>query len=249
MSYILDALNKSENERRAAAAPGLMPGASFVVAPQKQSRRGSAAFVIGIGMLVTGLALGSWRPWQSLPDGAAPQVVALSTAVAPALSPAAPGPVDVPPAAVVPTAPAKPAVVPEPVVKVSAPVAEKSKPKAATRTPPPAKAEVAAVTPRRVVAAPVASVAAAAPARLEEAPATTREKRVVSYRDLPASVRQSLPEISFGGFAGTDDDAVNIAFINNRLVKAGEEVSPGLKLESVAHDGVVMAYQGHRFKP
>jgi general secretion pathway protein B len=227
MSYILDALNKSENERRAAAAPGLMPGASFVVAPRKNSRRGSAAFAIGIGMLVTGLALGSWRPWQSQPGAAAPRMVALSTAEMPLVPAAAP------------KVPAKPVAGPVPVAKAAqaaqpAPAGEKSKAKAVTRTPPPAKAEVAV--------APVASVVAAAPA-------APREKRVVSYRDLPASVRQSLPEISFGGFAGTDDDAVNIAFINNRLVKAGEEVSPGLKLESVAHDGVVMAYQGHRFKP
>ncbi|PKO87884.1 MAG: hypothetical protein CVU18_09190 [Betaproteobacteria bacterium HGW-Betaproteobacteria-12] len=235
MSYILDALNKSENERRAAAAPGLMPGASFVVAPRKNSRRGSAAFIIGIGMLVTGLALGSWHPWQSQPGAAAPRVVALSTAEMPLVPTAAPG------ATAVPKAPAKPAALQEPRGKAGAAVAEKSKPKASGRTPPPTKEEVAV--------APVASVVAAAPARAEVAPAAPREKRVVSYRDLPASVRQSLPEISFGGFAGTDDDAVNIAFINNRLVKAGEEVSPGLKLESVAHDGVVMAYQGHRFKP
>lgn len=240
MSYILDALNKSENERRAAVAPGLMPGTSFVVAPRKNSRRGSAAIVIGLGMLVTGLALGSWRPWPSVSGELEPRVVLLPTAVVPVVSRAAPSAAVVPPA---PTLPTKPAPEPAPLVKAAQPVpivaavssaAEKSPPKVSVRTPPPAKAAGA-------VAVPVASVSVTAPA--------ARGKSVVSYGELPANIRQSLPEITFGGFAGTDDDAVNIAFINNRLVKAGEEVSPGLKLESVAQDGVVMAYQGYRFKP
>lgn len=235
MSYILDALNKSENERRAAAAPGLMPGASFVVAPQKRTRHGGAAFVLAGGMLVAGLALGSWRPWQAPADDEAARVVALSTAETPVVAAAVPSSAAVLPAAKVPAkAASKPA---------AAPASDKAKPKAVAKTAPEAKSGLAATSP-----AGTAGAAAPPPVVVEAAP-EPRAKRVVSYRELPASVRKQLPEITYGGFAGTGEDAVNIAFINNRLVKAGEEVSPGVRLESVAQDGVVLAYQGHRFKP
>ena len=71
---------------------------------------------------------------------------------------------------------------------------------------------------------------------------------VVSITELPLTVRASLPSIIFGGFAGGGEAEGRIAFVNNRLVREGEELFPGLKLETVDQDGVVLAYQGHRFR-
>jgi general secretion pathway protein B len=70
----------------------------------------------------------------------------------------------------------------------------------------------------------------------------------VAYGELPAAVQGALPNIVFGGFAGGGETEGRIAFINNRLVREGEEVSPGLRLETVDQGGVVLGFQGHRFR-
>lgn len=110
------------------------------------------------------------------------------------------------------------------------------------------------------IAIPAASVARAAPVvatpvavpppvpTAVAAPAPAPTPRVVAFRELPAAVQGALPNIVFGGFAGGGEAEGRIAFINNRLVREGEEVSPGLRLETVDQDGVVLGFQGHHFR-
>ncbi|MBI2276129.1 MAG: general secretion pathway protein GspB [Dechloromonas sp.] len=228
MSYILDALNKSENERRAGALPGLAAGASFMVAPRQATRRGGAAILVGAGMLVTGLALGNWRPWQPLAVVPPPlELAAAAPVVAPPLLGEAPGKAGAAPAS-------KPAA--KPVVQLKPPPAVPASGKPLV----PAKAPVTTAIPVQVAAGYV---------RTPPLKAAAAGGRVVAFRELPPKVKSQLPKIAFGGFAGVDEAEVRIAFINDRLVKEGEEVSPGLKLEKVGNDGVVLGYQGHRFRP
>lgn len=243
MSYILDALNKSENERRAGAIPGMAAGASFMVAPQRSSsRRGSAAILVGVGMLVTGLALGSWRPWQNVPVPPPGELAAASPAAA-APQPAVPPALVENPATATPAAKAAPKSVAQLKPQPTVPVVTKPK----TPPKPPVTVQAEAPVPAAVVAETSPKTAKAD--KVATAEVATPANRVVAYRELPAKVQSRLPAISFGGFAGVDESEVKIAFINNRLVKEGEEVSPGLKLEKVGNDGVVLAYQGHRFRP
>jgi len=203
MSYILDALKKSEIERRAGSVCGLIPGATYVVGSDAGSGHAGVAIVAAVGMLGAGLALGIWHPWQA-PAAAEP----IRAAALPPLMPSAP------PADVLPPPPAM----------------------AKTERPP---RSLAAVRSGAAVA-----VRATRPAALAES-----GKRVVAYGDLPAEVRGKLPKITFGGYAGTDEAEARIAFINNRLIKEGEEVSPGLKLVEVGQTGVVLGFQGYRFRP
>lgn len=245
MSYILDALNKSENERRAGAIPGMAAGASFMVAPQRSSsRRGSAAILVGVGMLATGLALGSWRPWQNVPVPPPVELAAASPAAA-APQPAAPPALGEAPATASPAVKPVAQLKPQPTVPVVTKPKTPPKPPVTVQAEAPAPAAVIAEAPPKAAKAEKAEKAPKVAAAEAEAPAN----RVVAYRELPAKVQKRLPAISFGGFAGVDESEVKIAFINNRLVKEGEEVSPGLKLEKVGNEGVVLAYQGHRFRP
>ncbi|MBS1191786.1 MAG: hypothetical protein H6R10_3578 [Rhodocyclaceae bacterium] len=219
MSYILDALKRSEAERRAGAAPGPAPGTVYVVAPGSHAGLGGAAVLAGAGMLVAGLALGAWHPWQA----AKPAGVVL--AAAPPLPIQRGDAIPVPPVAA-----SSPALPRSPVM--SAKVSTVTKSAASVR----AGAEGAKLPAK--VASPLAKAVQAAPA-----------ERILAYQELPADIRSGLPKITFGGYAGTDESEVRIAFINDRLVKEGEEVSPGVKLEQVSREGVVMAYQGYRFRP
>lgn len=303
MSYILDALKKSENERRAGATPGLAPAASYVVLPTTRSHHRGAALLVAAGMLGTGLALGNWRPWQADLAGvnaplAAPVAAAVPTPAAVATAVESPPPVKSRPGGAAKTPPAvtpktstvadkkksfPPPKDPPVVVAIAQPAASSaavggapdvvanppalSSPNAAARAtmtaPPavavPAAARVALPLPAAVpvaVAAPAAvgapvtaapTVAAVATVAVA-APAPAPASRVVALRELPPAVQSALPNIVFGGFAGGGEADGRIAFINNRLVREGEEVSPGLRLETVDQDGAVLGFQGHHFR-
>jgi hypothetical protein len=39
----------------------------------------------------------------------------------------------------------------------------------------------------------------------------------------------------------------NIAIINDRLMKEGDEVSPGLRVEKIKDDSVIFSYKGYVF--
>lgn len=231
MSYILEALNKAELERRIGTVPSLASGASFMIAPRKATRRSGAFLLVGAGMLVTGLALGNLRSWQNAPVAPPVELAAASPAIAPV------------------SAAASSKVAP----KTQANKAEskhvtpgKAAPSAAAVGKPKVLAEVAATDAELLTPVVAGSPQEAGVVSVVTAGAV---QRVVAFRELPAKLKKQLPQITFGGLAGVDEAEVKIAFINNRLVKEGEELSHGLRLEKVSSEGVVLAYQGHHFRP
>ena len=40
----------------------------------------------------------------------------------------------------------------------------------------------------------------------------------------------------------------NLAIINDKLVREGEEVAPGLRLEKIIDESAVFTYKGQRFR-
>jgi general secretion pathway protein B len=65
--------------------------------------------------------------------------------------------------------------------------------------------------------------------------------------DLPASVRQELPDITISGHFYAADPSSRVVVINGRPMHEGETLAGGLRLERITSDGVVMDYQGYRF--
>jgi hypothetical protein len=65
--------------------------------------------------------------------------------------------------------------------------------------------------------------------------------------DLPASVRQELPDIAISGHFYAADPSSRVVVINGRPMHEGETLAGGLRLERITSDGVVMDYQGYRF--
>lgn len=82
------------------------------------------------------------------------------------------------------------------------------------------------------------------------APARNAERdglEIYQPGDLPASVRQELPDITISGHFYAADPSSRVVVINGRPMHEGETLAGGLRLERITSDGVVMDYQGYRF--
>lgn len=112
MSYILDALRKSEQQRRQGAAPLARLAEAGETGPLRRTR--SLNGMIAVLLIGSGVAVGWWRPWQAGPAMPVPAAtVALPPAPPPEARRATPAPPAEPvsprPAAVAQAAPPPPA--------------------------------------------------------------------------------------------------------------------------------------------
>lgn len=260
MSYILDALRKSDQQRQRGAAPTLLAGQATAAAPKQPAFLAYgllAAVLVGAGMVI-----GWLRPWQA--EQAAPvanlaaakppeanmrQSVPLRTEIEPGPEPQlqgataaaqfAPAPAPVPVRA---TAPAPPMTSVAAPVQVPAPAPLKSQPPASARAEAPGK-------PQDVVAA-VSSKTATAP---EQAPGTAAAdsapaQYVVSLAELPLALQRELPPMTVSVHAYSGRPGDRLVGINNRMLREGEYVVPGLKLEQITPDGMIFGYKGYSFR-
>ena len=223
MSYILEALKKSQAERQLGELPSIH-------APQVQlhggaaasgARRGPVWLALGGILVAVAAALLWWQPWQAPAPSPVP-AAALAAAAPPPAS--APVPAPLPVAAPVPAAPAMPVPLPEP----------KPVPKAqAQREAPPAPAGAAAPV------MPLPAVAAPAPAADESVP---------GMRDLPEPIQRQIPPIALGGYIYSKNPADRLLLIDKVLRHEGEEVAPGLVLEKLQPKGAIFSFKGYRYR-
>lgn len=68
---------------------------------------------------------------------------------------------------------------------------------------------------------------------------------IMELRQLPASVRKSLPEIRITSHLYKKDSP--LVSINGRIMSAGVNLDNGLYLEEITPDGVIMVFRNHRF--
>jgi general secretion pathway protein B len=185
VSLILDALKKSEQERRRERGPDLQSIHQSTVAVPVPPRRGWWALAAAV-VLLNAAALGWWW-WR---DAAEPAAAA---------------------AAVPPESAA-----PQPEVPADPP-------------PAPSPAATAAVEP--------AEFATVAPAR---------EPPVQELWELPEPVRRQLPAMTYSFHVYASDPSRRTIIINNQRMREGSEIQPGLRLEAITEDGVILATEGHR---
>jgi general secretion pathway protein B len=65
--------------------------------------------------------------------------------------------------------------------------------------------------------------------------------------DMPLALQRELPPLSVAGFI-RDEGSSSMVIVNDRLVREGEEVAPGVKLEKISGDNLLFSYKGYRFK-
>jgi general secretion pathway protein B len=238
MSYILEALKKSEYARQQGRVPDLATLPAAEAPPDLPFAANRLPLLAGGALLLAVAVTGWWRPWQSPPPVEPPA----GTTSAPAVQTL----VAAPP----PSAPAaQPQPQPQPAI---APAAE----------PLPAPAQVAlpaqpAPAPRAVLPAqeptPIAArPLPAAPLPAQPAPATalpTPPNRVLAFYELPPTVRERIPPLSVSGFSYAEQPDLRMAVINDKVLRQGESAAPGITLERIASDGVVLSFSGYRFRP
>jgi general secretion pathway protein B len=76
----------------------------------------------------------------------------------------------------------------------------------------------------------------------------TVENKVYNLNDLPLSVQQGLPDFNITVAIYSNDPASRMVKINNQLMREGQYLTNGLKLEEITPDGVIFSYQNYRFR-
>lgn len=227
MSYILEALKKSEYARQQGRLPDLVTLPNAAAAPAARAMDGRL-ILLGGALLALAVA-GWWRAWQAAPVDP-PRAPASPPALAAARSDSVPTPSA--------TAPSGPAAAPPRAAALVEPPAGRHEPR------PPS----IALPPREVAARPLPPGAPPAP----DAPSPTlpaAPDRVLSYHELPAPVRERIPPLSVSGFSHAERAELSLAVINERVLRQGESPAPGIVLERIASDGVVLSFAGYRFRP
>jgi general secretion pathway protein B len=237
MSFILDALRKSDQQRQRSVTPTLMSAQ----VPAAGARQPAlfwygllAAALLGAGILIGWLQQGQVEP--------TPPAIQVSARKPPETSMQKFAPPPSPPAAVPETA-RKLEIQPPPrekeqVVKVPAlpaPAVAATQPETSA-TPP--------VLPNPVAATPVPPTAP----KHEEASDAAKNPVVMTMAELPPLIQQELPKLAVLAHSYSSKSKARFVFINDRMVHEEESLAPGLKLEQITPDGMIFSYKGFRFR-
>lgn len=115
----------------------------------------------------------------------------------------------------------------------------------------PAPAPVSSPTP--IIAAtspPAPTVQAPIPIRAASTPRTAAKQppALGTLRDLPEHIQREIPPLVIGGYLYSSNPADRTVLINNRLLREGSDVAPGLVLERLTQNGMVLSYRGYRYR-
>jgi len=228
VSFILDALRKSDQQRQRSATPTLASAQMPTAEPGQPALLWYgliAAVLVGAGILIGWLQQTPPQPLPvSLPPAAIKPVEAPAFTSAP--RPAFPETVRkpeilAPPASAVPSA--------------TAPVVAVAKAPASAAAPLPA---VVAAAPKEV----------ATPALANAAGDASRESAVMQLSELPPAIQQEIPKLSILAHSYSSKPKARFVFINDQMMHEEDYPAPGLKLEQITPDGMVFSYKGYRFR-
>jgi general secretion pathway protein B len=246
MSYILDALKKAEQERKLGKAPDFMDDQGRT--PQQPGKR---LWIYTLLMLVVAIAggLGWWFGHEEPSHSKAPfqsSGVKQETDAQPLKAE--------PMQAAQPTSheQEKPLQTASSSITTAAPVEQKkavSVPK--TEAPKEVKSPVKAEEPKKTVkdAAAVTANAKAQPAEEEEeGDSKPNPKKLYNYNELPEDVRKGLPEPVISTHIYSQERSERLVSVNGNIGREGQQLMPGVTLESVRPDGVILKYRGYRIR-
>lgn len=94
---------------------------------------------------------------------------------------------------------------------------------------------------------PVATTSAAAQT-VDQRNATRPTEDLPLLHDLPAAIRKRLPPLTFAGHVYAEDAAKRMIIINNRICREGDMVEDQLYLDRIVWEGVILRYQDLRFR-
>jgi general secretion pathway protein B len=235
MSYILDALRKSDLQRRRGTAPTLL--AVQEPAPERK-RPGLLTYGLLAAVLIgAGIVIGWMRPWQS------------EQAVPVRPEPVAAKPLESAPIPSTPDPARAPfETAPQPKPELNLQNATQPKLKRTTKPERSARAQPAIEGLPREAGAPSTSAAPSPEQQVATAAAdAASEQTVISMAELPSFVRAELPAMTISVHAYSGDPAGRLLGIGNQILREGDFVAPGVKLVEITPEGMVLDYKGYRF--
>jgi general secretion pathway protein B len=229
MSYILDALRKSQQARQ----PGTAPRTGAVHNISQALPVSGWWLALGVVLLLGILAavLLFWRSTvANLPDLPAAPASSEPVATAPVSAPA-------------PVALEKPVAVPESPARKTAPVTDLAEQARLPAPTPPKKIAVARAEKKPAVNRRSETIkTAAAPAVLLVMDDTPL------LQQMPQDFQSALPALAVTIHVYSHDESQRILFINNREYRKGSQIDGGIRVEDIVPDGAVLSFRGERFK-
>ncbi len=227
MSYILDALDKAERERKRGQVPSLQTSDRTEAAHTPRSPwLWVAVFAVIFNALLAGLLI-----YSSARD----------TVQAP------------PVASIVETPPVAPTPVPAPVV-IDPPIHRATPPAAPpavllmTDQELQAQARQLEMESAPPATAPPAEPEPAAPAVAAREPADIPLEMIPLLIEMPQQLQQSLPPIRVDVHVHAEKVENRFVMINLRRYHEGDEIAPALVLERIIKEGMVLRFRGERFR-
>lgn len=227
MSYILEALKKSDQQRQRGTTPTLQAVQVTVAAPKRP------LFVyyglLAVVLLGAGIMIGWLRPWQPEQPPYETELVAARSPI-PIPQPAAPAPLPAPPEMFSKTAREFPAQNSTPAVQpVQAGDAMKPDTTALASTGMP-------------------SAAAPMPESLTRPADVAQEQRAITMAELPLQIQQEIPAMEVQLHAYSSNPSERLVSINSIRLREGGSLMSGLRLEQITPDGMIFSYKGYRFQ-
>jgi general secretion pathway protein B len=255
MSFIHDALKKSEAERRRGEVPRLQ-SEPFSPPPR---RRPLWPFLLTLALLINGAVLGWWLLFREEPPAMVAMVAGGPSQSAADARAATPEPVRLPAAV-----PAKRAAVPVATAPADDPVAVAVDPPRPAEPALPLEPEVTTVVVEEKTVATATSHAGSAPRKTADQGVTTRRMEpsaaarskaaavpvAESYppvSDLPGDVRSGLPALDMQLHFFTPAADRRLVRLNGANLREGDKSGDGLTVVAITSEGVKLSWGGVRF--
>jgi general secretion pathway protein B len=263
MSYILDALKKAEKERKQGMLPDMLT-VQDIVAEKPKKRLAGIYFLVAALVLNAGIFV--W--WLGSPHTAKTKVsqtatiestptVSVNKAVQPVPEvPTSPGPVQ---ATSPETRPVEKNIVPATGRPVSAsPDAKSDRPKERPEVPDAGSKLVTdhpasgGDTPKPAGLSSEKPKQSEGVGRLPSGPANSltempEENKIYKLAELPSSIRQGLPSFSVSALLYSSTPDARMVRVNEQMMREGQDLAAGVKLEEITRDGLVFSYRKFRF--
>jgi general secretion pathway protein B len=74
------------------------------------------------------------------------------------------------------------------------------------------------------------------------------KKNVLDIMQLPGPVQSKLPNFHISAHFYSANPPSRLASVNGRIMREGQNLSPGLTLQEITQDGLIFSYEGHFFQ-